>query len=118
MVADPADRALDDPPLWQHDEAVLVASSDDLRLPWPGARHGGRHLRPLIAGIPDDPFKEWKLAARLAQQRFGPVAVLDIGWVDHYAQQQPERVCQDVALAAKGLLASIVTRRVERGPPF
>jgi hypothetical protein len=58
------------------------------------------------------------LPARLAQQWFGSVAILDVGRVDHHAQQQTQRIRQDVALAAKGLLARIVARRVERRPPF
>ena len=118
MVANPADCALDDPSLWQHDEAMLVAASDDLHLPWPGSRHGCGHLRPLVASIADDPLDERELAARLAQQQLGSIAVLDVSRVDHHTQQQAERVGQDVALAAKGLLARIVTRRVERRAPF
>ena len=118
MMADPANRALDDPPLGQDDEAMLIATADDLHLPWPGARHGGGHFRSLIACIPDDPFEEGELPSSLAQQRFGSVAVLYVGGMHHDAQQQAERVRQDVALAAKGLLARIVTRRVERRPPF
>lgn len=117
-MADPADRALDDPALGQHDEAMLVAASDDLHLPWPGSLRGCGHLRPLVAGIADDPFDERELPARLAQQWFGSVAILDVGRVDHHAQQQTQRIRQDVALAAKGLLARIVARRVERRPPF
>ena len=35
MVADPANRALDDPMLGQHDEAMLVTAADDLYLPRP-----------------------------------------------------------------------------------
>lgn len=118
MVADPADRALDDPPFGQHDEAMLVAASDDLHLPWPGSLHGCGHLRPLVAGIADDPLDERELPARLTQQRLGAISVLDVGRVDHHAQQEAERVSQDVALATKGLLACIVARRVERRPPF
>lgn len=118
MVADPADCSLDNPPLGQHHEAVLVASSDDLHLPWSGSLHGGGHFRPLIARIADDPLEEGELSSGLAQQRFGAVPVLDVGGMHHDAQQQAERVRQDVALAPKGLLARIVTRRVERRPPF
>lgn len=117
-MADPTDRALDDPPFGQHDEAMLVAASDDLYLPWPGSLHGCDHLRPLVAGIADDPLDERELPACLAQQWFSSVAILNVGRVDHHAQQQTQRIRQDVALAAKGLLARIVARRVERRPPF
>ena len=118
MVADPADRALDDPPFGQHDEATLVAASDDLHLPWPGSLHGCGHLRPLVAGIADDPLDERELPARLAQQWRSSVAILNVGRQDDHAKQQTQRIRQDVTLAAKGLLARIVTRRVERRPPF
>ena len=118
MVADPADRALDDPPLGQHDKAMLVAAADDLHLPRPGSRHRCSHLRPLVASIADDPFDERKLPTYLTQQRFGSIAVLNVGRVNHHAQQEAERIGQDMALAAKRPLARIVTRRVERRPPF
>jgi hypothetical protein len=118
MMADPADRALDDPPFGQHDEAMLVAASDDLHLPWPGSFHGCGHLWPLVAGIADDPLDERELSARLAQQWFGSVAILNFGRMDHHGQQQTQCIRQDVALAAKGLLARNVARRVERRPPF
>lgn len=118
MVADPADRALDDPSLGQHDKAMLVAASDDLHFPWPGSLHGCGHLRPLVTGIADDPFDEWELPTSLAQQRFSAIAVLDVSRVNHHAQQQTERVGQDVALATKRLLSCIITRWVERRPPF
>lgn len=118
MVADPGNGSLDNPPLGQHDEAMLVASSHDLQVPRAGPLHGGCHLRSLVCGIADDPLDEGEHPARPRQQRFGAVAILYVGGMNHHAQQQPECVRQDVTLAAKGLLAGIVTRRVERGAPF
>ena len=97
---------------------MLVAASDDLHLPWPGALDGRCHPRPLISGIANDPLDEWELAADLAQQWFGAVAVLDIGRVNQHAQQQTKCIGQDVALATEGLLARVIARRVERRPPF
>jgi hypothetical protein len=35
-----------------------------------------------------------------------------------HAQQQAERINEDVALATRNLLARIKALRVERGPPF
>jgi len=118
MVADPGDSSLDNPPLGQHDKPVLVAAPDDLQVPRAGPLHGGCHLRSLVSGIADDPLDEREHPARLCQQRLGAVAILYVGGMNHHAQQQPECVRQDVTLAAKGLLAGIVTRPVERGPPF
>jgi len=61
---------------------------------------------------------EGTLPARLLQQRLGAGAILHIRRMDPHAQQQSERVGQDVALGPEGLLAGIVTRRVQRRPPF
>lgn len=118
MVADPTDGALDDPALRQDNEAVLIAAAYDLYLPRPGALDRRGHLRPLIAGVADDPLDERELAAHLAQQGFGAVAVLYVSRVDQHAQQQAKRIGQDVALATKGLLARVIAGRVERRSPF
>ena len=118
MVTDPTDRSLDDPALGQNDKAMLVAASDDLHLPSPSALDGRCHPGPLIAGIANDPLDERELAADLAQQRFGTVAILDVGRMNQHAQQQAERIGQDVAFATKGLLARVIARRVKRRPPF
>ena len=118
VTADPADRALDDPPLGQHDEAVLVAAADDLERPGAGAGHDGTHPRPLIARIADDPLDEGKQPADLAQHGFGAVAVLHVRWMHDHAEQQAERVGQQVALAPNDLLARVIAGRVERSAPF
>ncbi len=55
---------------------------------------------------------------RLPEQRLCAVAVLHAGGMDADGQQQAERIGQDVALAAKHLLAGIVPGRVERSPPL
>ena len=47
----------------------------------------------------------------------GTVAILDACRMDADGQQQAERIGQDVALAAKHLLASVIAGRVERSPP-
>jgi hypothetical protein len=118
IAADPADRALDDPALRQHREPVLVAAADELQLPAPRPLHGGGHLRSLVSGIADDALNERKQPTRLPQQRLSPVAVLHSGRVDHHAEQQPERVGQDMALASNGFLARVKAGRIERRPPF
>lgn len=118
VVTDPADRALDDPAFREHDEAVLVAAPDDLHLPWSGSLNRRSHSRPLVSGIADDPFDERELATHLTKQGLGAITILDIGWMHQHAQQQAKCIGQDVALAAKGLLARVIARRVERRPPF
>ena len=95
-----------------------VAAADDLEFPRAGAGDGGLHLAPLIARIADDALEEGKAASRLPQQRLGAVPVLDARRMDADGQQQAEGVGQDVALAAKDLLASVIAGRVERSPPL
>jgi hypothetical protein len=118
VVADPAQRALDDPALGQHDKAVLVTTAHDLDLPSACAGRGSRHLGTLIAGIADDALDEWEQTPRLAQQGFSSVAVLHAGRMHHDVEQQPKRIGQDMALAADDLLARVVTGRIERRSPF
>ena len=79
---------------------------------------GGLHLAALIARVADDALQEGKAPPRLPQQSLCTVAVLHAGRMDAHRQQQPEGVGQDVALAAKHLLASVIARGVERSPPL
>ena len=118
VAADPSEGAFDDPALGQDDETMGVAALDDLHLPGTGAGDELGHLGPLIAGIGKDAFDEREGSPRPAQQIARTVAVLHIGRVDGDAQQQAQRIDQDVALAAGDLLARIEALRVERGAPF
>src|SRR6188472_920385 len=54
---------------------------------------------------------------RRAQQRDGTVPVLDVGGMDRGAQQQAQRVDQDVPLLALDLLARVVTAGIDVRPP-
>ena len=81
------------------------------------------HLGSGVAAIGDDAFDERKAPPRLPKQRFGAVAVLDIGGMDIDGmdidvQQQALRVDEDVALAAEDLLPGIEAGRTKRAPPF
>lgn len=118
VSADPGECAFNDPSLGQHDEAMRIASFDDLQAPATGPGDEPSHLRPLIAGIGKDALDERKGSPCSAQQVARPVAILHISRVDGDAQQQAQRVDQDVALAAGNLLARIKALRVERGAPF
>ena len=118
VAADPSDRALDDPALRQHDEFVPVAAAHDLDLPGAGAGGGGGHPRPLIAGIADDALDEREQTSHLAQQWLGSIAVLHMRRLHDDAEQQAQRVGQQMALAACDLLARVVAGRIERRAPF
>jgi hypothetical protein len=116
--ADPGEGALDDPALGQDDKAVGIAALDNLQGPGAGLGDDLRHLRPLITGVGEDAFDEREGSPRGAQQVSRTVAVLHVGRVDGDAQQEAQRVDQDVALAAGDFLARIKALRVERTAPF
>lgn len=118
VAADPGEGALDDPALGQDDEAVRLAALDDLQRPAAGLGDNPGHLRPLIAGVGEDALDEGEQAPRRLQQIAGAVAILHVAGMDSHAQEQAERVDENVALAPRDLLARIVALRVKLRPPF
>ena len=118
VTADPGKGALDDPALGQDDEAMGLAALDDLQLPRAGLGDDLRHFWPLIPGIGEDAFDEWKAPPCAAQQVARAIAILHVGGVDGHAQQETEGVDQNVALAPDDFLARIEALRVERRTPF
>lgn len=118
-AADPGEGALDDPALGQNDEAVLLAAFYDLEFPGAGLGDCGSGFRRLIAGVGEDALYERVETARAPiEYQSRTVAILDIGRVNDDIQQEAERVDQNVPLATLDLLARVITRRVERRPPF
>ena len=109
-----------DPSFRQHLEAdCIVGSLDDVD--YPGARSScsGSRFRTLVAAVGVDAFDKGKQAARAAvEDQRNAVAILDVGGMNGDAQQEAERVDQDVPLATRNLLARIVALRIERRPPF
>jgi len=118
VPADPCECALDDPSLGQDNEAMRIASLDDLQRPATSIGHDLLHLRPLVACIGEDALDERKQPARRAQHLAGTIAILHVGRVHDHAQQQAERIDQDMTLASRDRLARIVTLRVERRAAF
>ena len=118
-TADPGERSFDDPAFRKNLEALGgIGALDDLDLPFARFGDGVGHPWSLIAAIGIDALDEGKAAAGFAQHGARAVAVLDVRGMDGDAQQQAERVDQNVALAALDLFARVVARRIERGPPF
>ena len=72
-----------------------------------------RHLPACINAISKDVFNEWKQSSCPAQQLEGAITVLNIRRMNDNAQQEAQRVDQDVPLAAFDLLARVVARRIE-----
>ena len=95
-----------------------IASLDDLEGPRTGPRDDRRHPGPLVPGVGEDAFDEWKGSPREAQQVARTVAILNAGRMDDHAQQEAQRIDQDVALAASDFLARIKALWVERRAPF
>ena len=118
VAADPGKGALDDPAFGQDDEAMGIAALDDLQGPSTGLGDHFGHLWPLVAGVGEDAFDERKGSPRGAQQVARTVAILHVGGVDDHAQQEAQRIDQDVALAAGDFLPRIKALRVKRGAPF
>jgi hypothetical protein len=118
VAADPGKGALDDPSLGQDDKAMGVAALDDLQGPGTGLGDHLGHLWPLVSGVGEDAFDERKGSPRRAQYLARAIAILHVGRVDGDAQQEAQRVDQDVALAAGDFLARIKALRVERRAPF
>ena len=119
-AADPSQRAFDDPSFGQDFETDgSIGPLDDVDDPGASERCRGCGFRTLVAAIGEDALDEWKQpAGALVQHQRNAVAVLNVGGMNDNAQEQAERVDQDVALATRDLLASIIALRVERRPPF
>lgn len=119
VMADPGERAFDNPAFGQDDEAMQRVALDDFQFPATRLGDDGRRLRSLIAGIGEDALDKGKQAAGApVEHPSGAIAILDVGGMDDNVQEQAERVDQDVALAAGNFLARIKPLRVHRGAPF
>ncbi len=117
---EPSDRALDDPAFGQHGEARrLIGALDDLNFDrGQSLAHAGLELVALVAAIGIEFEQERKQAEQAGHQHDAALAVLDLGGMDDGLHQQSLRIDHDVPCLALDLLACIVARRVDRGPPF
>ena len=79
---------------------------------------GSRHFRPLISGVGKDFLDKGKTPPRLLQQAASTVTILNIGGQDAHAEQEAERVDEDMALAPRDLLAGVKSLRIDRRAPF
>src|ERR1700675_2003032 len=119
VSTDPGEGAFDDPALGKNDEAMQLVSLDDFQRPGAGLCDGCGRFGSLVAGVGEDALDEGKEAVRtLVKNQSRAVAILHIGRVDDDVQQEAERVDENVALAARDLLARIEALRVERRAPF
>src|SRR3954470_19612254 len=115
---EPGEGPLHDPALGQRHEALGVAAADDLEAPAARPRHGLRGGLAAVGAVGEDHLDEREQPPRRAQQRDGPVPVLDVGGMDRGTQEKAQRVDQDVPLLALDLLARVVTAGIDARPPF
>jgi len=114
VSSEPGESAFHDPPLGQNHEArKVVAAPDDFQNP------PAQLPRPLdqltgIAAVGPDQLQPGEPDLEQRQHQLGPVAVLDVGRMHYHGQHQPQRVYDDVTLAAIDFLACVVSTR----PPF
>ena len=118
VTTDPCEGSFHDPSFWQNDEAMEIRSFDDIDFPTSRACNDLRHFRSLISGIGENALDKREPAARILQQGERAVAVLDIGGQNAHAEQEAERIDEDMALAARDLLARVEPLRVNCGAPF
>lgn len=76
------------------------------------------HLWPLIVGIGEDALDEGEQTARPAQYGRRAVAILEVSGMNDDAQEQAERIDEDVPLVARDLLARVKALRIDRRPPL
>jgi len=81
-------------------------------------RDGVAEHRALIAAIGVEFQQERIQAEHGRHDQRTAIAVLDIGGVHDGMDQQALRVDENMPLLALDLLSRVVTRRIDRGPPF
>ena len=117
---EPGDGALDDPSLGQdHKSFDLIRAFDDLDFdarqhPSQGVVEGGT----LIGRIGKQLGQERMQPEHRGEQQDAAVAILDVGGMNNGVQQQAQRIYEKMAFLALDLLARIIARRVDPGPPF
>jgi hypothetical protein len=98
---------------------VQFVALDDFDEPVAGLGGNQCSAGPLIARVGEDAQDGREQRTRtLVKNECRPVAVLDIGRVNGGAQQQAERIYENVAFLALDLLACIVAMRIDAKPPF
>ena len=118
IATDPGECPFDNPSFGQDLKAGSIGSLHDLQLPCPCAPDDECHLSASVSTISKDAFDEGKHSSCPAQQVEGAITILNISRMNNDAQQEAQRVDQDVPLATFDLLARVVARRIEPRPPF
>ena len=81
-------------------------------------RHSAAEHRALIAAISVELQQEWIHAEHGRHDQRAAIAILNVGGMHDGVDQQALRVDENVPLLALDLLARVVTRPIDRRPPF
>jgi len=75
-------------------------------------------LPPLIAGIGEQRLQKGIPAEEGGEQQDAAISILNIGGMNDGVQQQAQCIYENMALLALDLLACVIARRIDAGPPF
>jgi hypothetical protein len=107
-AAEPGEGALDHPSSRQEFEALrLIGAFDDLKGPGADFAQSLLEFLAAVSAIGEDMAEPRVAMANVVQHGNGPVAILDIGTMDHEPDEMAECIGDDVPLAAFDFLASI-----------
>ena len=81
-------------------------------------RHSATKHRTLIAAISVELQQEWIHAEHGRHDQRAAIAILNVGGMHDGVDQQALRVDENVPLLTLNLLSRVVTRRINRSPPF
>src|SRR5215467_187786 len=74
-------------------------------------------LPSLIAGIGEQRLQKGISAEQSGQQQDATIAILNVGGMNDGVQQQAQCIYENMALLALDLLARVIARRIDAGPP-
>jgi len=75
-------------------------------------------LPSLIAGIGEQRLQKGISAEQSRQQQDTTIAILNVGGMNDGVQQQAQYIYENMALLALDLLARVIARGIDAGPPF
>ena len=97
----------------------MIGTLDDLHIhPRHYFRHGAAKQRALIAAIGIEFHQERIHAEHGRDDQRATITILNVGGVHDGVDQQALRVDKNVPLLALDLLSRVVTRQINRVPPF
>ncbi len=120
VAADPGQRALDDPPLGQDDEALgLGRAFDNLDPPITAPARRLSRLWSLVSCIGEDHLDEREASpGAFVENQSGTVAVLYAGRMHHHLQQQSRVIGQHMAFDPLHFLARVIPTGSTDSPLF